>query len=119
MVSMKILFLAVAAATIGLVLGQLRTSSAVNSYVAVLIVVTAACVGSTLIVFVERRRLGFYAYVQNRAVEASQIPGLLGIRNLKFENDHVSVQDESGRLVLHAYIRISNIPFLIDDQPES
>src|SRR3989442_11134657 len=115
MVSIKILFLAVAVATISLLLGQVRMSSAVNGYVAVTIGVTAACVGSTLIVFLERRRLGFYAYVQNRVIETSQIAGLLGIRNLKIKDDHVCVQDENGRLVVHAYIRIRDIPFLIDD----
>src|SRR2546427_3314869 len=119
MVSIKILFLAVAVATISLLLGQVRTSSAVNGYVAVMIGVTAACVGSTSIVFLERRRLGFHAYVKNRVVETSQIAGLLGIRNLKIKNDYVCVQDENGRLVVHAYIRIRDIPFLIDDLDQS
>src|SRR3989442_2161024 len=115
MVSIKILFLAVAVATISLLLGQVRMSSAVNGYVAVTIGVTAACVGSTSIVFLERRRRGFYAYVKNQTVGTSQIPGLLGIRNLKIKDDYVCVQDENGRLVVHAYIRIRDIPFLIDD----
>src|SRR2546426_5270745 len=119
MVSIKILFLAVAVATISLLLGQVRMSSAVNGYVAVMIGVTAACVGSTSIVFLERRRLGFYAYVQNRVVETAQIAGLLGIRNLKIKNDYVCVQDENGRLVVHAYIRIRDIPFLVDDLDQS
>src|SRR3989475_7800495 len=115
MVSIKILFLAVAVATISLVLGQVRTSSAVNGYIAIILGVTGACVGSTSIVFLERRRLGFYAYVKNQTVGTSQIPGLLGIRNLKIKDDYVCVQDENGRLVVHAYIRIRDIPFLIDD----
>src|SRR3989454_1787542 len=119
MVSIKILFLAVAVATISLLLGQVRMSSAVNGYIAVMIGVTAACVGSTSIVFLERRRLGFYAYVQNRVVETAQIAGLLGIRNLKIKNDYVCVQDENGRLVVHAYIRIRDIPFLVDDLDQS
>src|SRR6266704_4888204 len=112
---MKILFLAVTAATIGIVLGQVRMSSAVNGYIAIILSVTGACVGSTSIVFLERRRLGFHVYVKNQTVETSQIPGLLGIRNLKVKEDHVCVQDENGRLVVHAYIRIRDIPFLIDD----
>jgi len=115
MVSMKILFLAVTAATVGIVLGQVRMSSAVNGYIAIILSVTGACVGSTSIVFLERRRLGFHVYVKNQTVETSQIPGLLGIRNLKIKEDHVCVQDENGRLVVHAYIRIRDIPFLIDD----
>src|SRR3989475_1006201 len=119
MVSIKILFLAVAVATISLLLGQVRTSSAVNGYIAVTIGVAAACVGSISIVFLERRRLGFHAYVKNRVVETSQIAGLLGIRNLKIKNDYVCVQDENGRLVVHAYIRIRDIPFLIDDLDQS
>src|SRR2546427_5687673 len=115
MVSIKILFLAVAVATISLLLGQVRTSSAVNGYVAVMIGVTAACVGSTSIVFLERRRLGFHAYVKNRVVETSQIAGLLGIRNLKIKNDYSSVRDKNAKFILPAYIRIRDIPFLIDD----
>src|SRR6266704_4333433 len=115
MVSMKILFLAVSAAIVGVVLGQVRMNSAINGYIAIILSVTGACVGSTSIVFLERKRLGFHAYVKNQTVETSQIPGLLGIRNLKIKEDHVCVQDENGRLVVHAYIRIRDIPFLIDD----
>src|SRR5437867_65281 len=116
---MKILFLAVAVAIVSLVLGQVRMSSAVNGYIAVILGVTGACVGSTSIVFLERRRLGFYAYVKNQTVGTSQIPGLLGIRNLKIKDDYVCVQDENGRLVVHGYIRIRDIPFLIDDLDQS
>ncbi len=115
MVSMKLLFLAVAAATISLVLGQVGRGSEVSGYIAVVLGVTTACVGSTSIVFLERRRLGFYAYVKNKIVEASQVPALLGIRNLKIKHDYVCVENENGRLVVHAYIRIRDIPFLIDD----
>src|SRR2546426_765234 len=119
MVSIKILFLAVAVATLSLVLGQVRTNPAVNSYVTIVIGVTGACVGSTSIVFLERRRLGFHAYVKNRTIETSQISVLLGIRSLKIKDDYVCVQDENGRLVVHGYIRIRDIPFLIDDLDQS
>src|SRR5437773_5351058 len=112
---MKIMFVAVTAAVVGVVLGQIQMYSAVNGYIAVILGVTGACVGSTSIVFLERRRLGFYTYVKNQTVETSQIPALLGIRNLKIKDDYVCVQDENGRLVVHAYIRIRDIPFLIDD----
>src|SRR5256886_17343218 len=91
---MKILFLAVTAATVGIVLGQVRMSSAVNGYIAVILGVTGACVGSTSIVFLERRRLGFYAYVKNQTVGTSQIPGLLGIRNLKIRSEERRVGKE-------------------------
>src|SRR5437867_7964185 len=116
---MKILFLAVAVAIVSLLLGQVRTSSAVNGYVAVMIGVTAACVGSTSIVFLERRRLGFHAYIKDRSFEDSEIPGLLGITSLKVKNNYVCVQDNNGKLVVHAYIRIRDIPFLIDDLDQS
>lgn len=100
-------------------LGQIGNGAQLTGYVAAVIGVTASCVGSASIVFLERRRLGFHAYVKNQTVEPPQIPQLLGMRNLKIKNDHVCVEDESGRLVVHAYIRIRDIPFLIDDLDQS
>jgi len=111
--------LVIAIAVVSVGLGQIGNGSQLTGYVAAVIGVTASCVGSTSIVFLERKRLGFHAYVKNQTIEPPQIPQLLGMRNLKIKNDHVCVEDESGRLVVHAYIRIRDIPFLIDDLDQS
>src|SRR6266571_3450590 len=70
-----------------------------NAYVAIIIGVTCASVGSTSIIFLERKRLGFHAF----------------LKTLTFREDHVMVEDENGRKIAHAFLRIRDIPYLIDD----
>src|SRR5260370_21278653 len=119
MVSMKILLLAIAVTVISVGLGQVGTGPQLSGYIAGVIGITASCVGSTSIVVLERRRFGFHAFVKDQSVEPSQVPELLGIKSLKIKSDHVCVEGENGRLVVHAYIRIRDIPFLIDDLDQS
>ncbi len=77
--------------------------------------ITAASIGSVSIVYLEKSKLAFSAYIHDRNFEGSELPGLLGIHEFRVTNNYVSVRDKNGKFILHAYIRIRDIPFLIDD----
>src|SRR5437867_624845 len=86
-----------------------------NPYVAIIIGVTCASIGSTSIIFLERKRLGFHAFLKNQTLSGLQTQCLLKIKTLTFREDHAMVEDENGRKIAHAFLRIRDIPYLIDD----
>ena len=114
MISLRmILFLGLAFASITAVILQGRATN-LNPFVALDFGIAAASTGSTLIVFLERKRLGFHAFLKDETLDASQTQRLLKIKTLTFRDGHVLVEDENGRKILHAFLRLE-VPYLIDD----
>jgi len=77
--------------------------------------IVASATSSTAIIYLERRRVGYKWFVSDAPVEKdSELLGLLRIERLTPKDDHIIAQS-NDRLVGHAYARITDVPYLIDD----
>lgn len=82
---------------------------------AVSISITMAAAGSTAIIYLERKRIGYKWFVQNLAVEKNdEFMHFLQIDKILPAQNYILVQSNE-KLIGHAYARITDVPYLIDD----
>lgn len=82
---------------------------------AVSIAIAASALGSTAIIFLERKRIGYTQFVKNVPAESdSELLRLLCIDKVIPGSDYILVQS-NDRLLGHAYAKITDVPYLIDD----
>lgn len=116
MVSMKILFgICIALALMSTALAFAPKQATIDLQTAVSMSVTLAAVGSTAIVYLERKRIGYKWFVQDIPLEKnSQLMRFLQIDKIIPAQNYIMVQN-NDKLIGHAYARITEVPYLIDD----
>lgn len=117
MFSMKIMFaICMSLVLVSTLISFVSTRIVFDLWVAVAISIVVSAMGSTSIIYLERKRIGFKMFVKNVPVEnEDELLKFLQIAKIIPREDHVLVQDSSNRLIGHAYLRITDVPYLIDD----
>jgi len=116
--SMKLMFAVCVALSLVTAFAFMGSSGATfDVWTAVAIGVAACSMGSISIVYLERKRIGYRWFVQRiPADKGDQVMHLLQLGKIVPADDYVLVQDFDGkRLIGHAYVRITDVPYLIDD----
>src|SRR5713101_7083053 len=116
MPSFRILVLVALASVDKLVIvEQAGSGSTLNPYVAMIIINAAFVIGCSSIIFWEKSKMAFRAFVKNSPMDGGQALALLRISSLTFKNDYVVVEDQNHRKIVHAFLVIREVPYLIDD----
>jgi len=116
MFSMKYLFIVcIVLVLVSALLSVVPKGATFDIWTATSIAVTACAVGSTAIIYLERRKIGYRWFVNKVPAERdSELLQLLQIEKIT-PKDNYMIAQSSGRLVGHAYARITDVPYLIDD----
>jgi DNA helicase HerA-like ATPase len=79
-----------------------------------IIIPLAASLGVMLLIFSLRSVLSFFRYKNKVMEDKGELGKLLGLRKITIRERHLLASNGS-KLVGHAYFRINNIPYLLDD----
>lgn len=80
-----------------------------------IIIIVAVTASVPLVLFKARHTLLFtFSYKNKKISNDSEMAKMLGLSNMTLRTNYV-LAEGSGKLVGHAYFRISNVPFLLDD----
>lgn len=78
-----------------------------------LLAVAVCIIAALALIYAFRERIAFS--MVKRELNSSEVLSMLGIKSLKLNEDYVIVAREDSKLIGHAYISITNVPYFIDD----
>ena len=116
MLSMKYIFaICIVLVLASTIVNVIPRGAKFDIWTAVSIGIVASSTGSAAIIYLERKRVGYKWFVSDIPAERDiELLHLLRIDKITPKNDCIIVQG-NGKLVGHAYARISDVPYLIDD----
>ena len=78
------------------------------------VVFAALIISVCAAIFLLRGRVA-YAFIRNKEIGVESMLELLGISSLTPKDDYVLVKNVNGKIVGHAYIKVTNVPYFIED----